>query len=236
MQDEDNHLPQRILVFGGTFDPPHLAHAILPAQAAVQLSCDRILYVPAAVNPLKTNQPLASNEDRLAMLLLATADIPNAKISTIELDRPGPSYTVDTLRAVRQHYARGRVTAAAASRRSSAASIEENPEPEFRLLIGCDQALDFHRWKEWQQILTLATPAVMVRPPWNDASFRSALEAKYSEVEAESWKSWTLRLPLLEMNATEIRQRLRAGDDKSVRDWLDPAVLDYIRTNRLYTS
>ena len=249
--------PHCILVFGGTFDPPHLAHAILPAQAARQSNCDVILYVPAAINPLKSQHPVASNQDRLAMLLLATADVPGARISTVELDRPGPSYMIDTLRALHAEYsprssasrqaparARSRAPARAAQGGGHVAVQKAAPPespgdedipPAFRLLIGCDQALDFHRWKDWQQILTLATPAVMLRPPWDEKSFHAALDQKYSKVEADSWKKWTLRLPMLDLNATEIRDLLQSGGNEDLlRERLDPAVLDYIRTNNLY--
>lgn len=231
--------PRRILVFGGTFDPPHRAHAVLPAQAAEQLDCDLILYVPAAINPLKTAGPHASGEQRLAMLLLAIADVPNARISTIELDRPGPSYTIDTLRALRAEYSKGRVEHAAATAASlSSASQTPRPahedSPEFHLLIGCDQALEFHRWKDWREILTMATPAVMVRPPWNEESFRSALRERYSSHEAQQWMQWTLRLPLMDISATEIRDKIKANDELALYEFLDPAVLDYIRSNRLY--
>ena len=80
-----------ILIFGGTFDPPHLAHTALPPLVARRLDCKRILYIPAAANPLKTDAPPTAVEHRLAMLRLALADVPDAEISTIELDRPGPS-------------------------------------------------------------------------------------------------------------------------------------------------
>ena len=209
--------PLRILVFGGTFDPPHKAHALLSAQAAEQLHCDQILFIPAAINPLKSTEPHASGEQRLAMLLLAVADVPNAKISTIELDRAGPSYTIDTLRALRDEFA------------------GQSHEPEFRLLIGCDQALDFHRWREWREILKIAAPAVMVRPPWNEQSFAAALRERYDH-ESQQWANWTLRLPSMDISATNIREGLRAGNKKLLQECLDPAVLDYIGRNRLYVQ
>ncbi len=225
-------------MFGGTFDPPHLAHAILPAQAAQQLNCSQILYVPAAINPLK-KQPTVSSQHRTAMLLLAIADVPNAKISTIELDRAGPSYMIDTLRALRKEYSVAPQLQAVGARTASPsrAAVETStdvPSPDFRLLIGCDQALDFHRWKDWQQILTFATPAVMLRPPWNEDSFREALREKYSKVETESWMNWTLRLPNMDISATDIRSALKAGDETALQQALDPAVIDYIRKNGLY--
>lgn len=240
--DRSPSQPQRVLIFGGTFDPPHKAHASLPAMAAELLECDLILYVPAAISPLKSMHPTASAEHRLAMMLLAIADVPNAKISTIELDRAasgsgGPSYTIDTLRALHEEYAAHHRAGAEASRPAAAtvaaAASIRNP-PEFRLLIGCDQALDFHRWKDWQQILLLATPAVMLRPPWDEQSLRKALEEKYSHVETESWMNWTLRLPMLDISATEIRRDLARGNYEGLASALDPAVLEYIRANRLY--
>jgi nicotinate-nucleotide adenylyltransferase len=231
--------PRRMLVFGGTFDPPHKAHAVLPAQAAEQLQCDLILYIPAAINPLKTDEPHASGEQRLAMLLLAIADVPNARISTIELDRAGPSYTIDTLGALheecrRAEHAQTAATTVVTSPSPHAPSHKPETSPEFHLLIGCDQALDFHRWKDWREILKIAMPAVMLRPPWNVDSFRHALRQKYREQEAQQWMNWTLRLPLMDISATQVREKIKAGDEGSLREILDPAVIEYIQKNRLY--
>jgi nicotinate-nucleotide adenylyltransferase len=200
------------MIFGGTFDPPHLAHARLPAMAAAQLNCDEILYIPAAINPLKSDAKPTSKNHRLAMLLLAIADVPIAKVSTIELERKGRSYTIDTLRALKRKYAQGRQQGIEASgRHRKTRRTESSTQPDFRLLIGCDQALDFHRWKDWEEILTLAVPAVMLRPPWNLRKFRKELQSKYSPVEAEKWLEWTLRLPRMDISATEIRNRLHQG-------------------------
>jgi len=193
-------------------------------MVARRLSCDEILYVPAAVNPLKADAAPTSNEHRLAMLVLAIADVPNAKISTIELDRPGPSYTIDTLTALHQQFA-----PPSKDRESTARPID------LRLLIGCDQALEFHRWKQWQDILKLATPVVMLRPPWSAEQFAAEVRKTYSAVEAEQWLNWTLTrgLPSMDVSATEIRERLRLH--KSLDDLVDPAVAEYIRINKLYT-
>jgi nicotinate-nucleotide adenylyltransferase len=204
---------RRILVFGGTFDPPHLAHAALPAAIAPLLNCDEILYVPAAMNPLKRESP-TSREHRMAMLLLATASIPNARISTLELDRAGPSYTVTTLEEL----------------------IRTAPGAEFLLLIGADQALDFHRWKDWQRILRLARPVVMLRPPWTLPQFQAELLKRFTPTEAARWMSWTLvrGVPEMDIRATEIRGDLHAGNYAALSEKLDTAVLDYIRFNGLY--
>ncbi len=203
-------MPGGILIFGGTFDPPHIAHVKLPPLAADQLRCERIIYVPAAINPLKADTPPTASHHRLAMLQLAVRDVPRAEVSTIELDRAGPSYMVDTLEAFRD-------------------SFGQTP---MYLLIGADQAVEFHKWRRWDRIVELARPAVMIRPPWDQHTFESAVRERYSGEEAERWTNWTLDLPRIDVNATEVRRRLAAGRD--VRDMLRPQVLAYIDKHLLY--
>jgi nicotinate-nucleotide adenylyltransferase len=209
-----SHGPRRILVFGGTFDPPHRAHIELPRAAARRLNCDRILYVPARANPLKQDvPPPTAAEHRLAMLDLALADVPEAQVSTIELDRPPPSYTVDTLEELRRIHA----------------------EPcDFRLLIGADQALAFHAWKDWRRILELAVPAVMLRPPWDAAAFARELATRFDAAEADQWLRWVVPTPAMDVSATEVRRRLAANEDTA--PLLAPAVAAYIRKNHLYQT
>ena len=201
-----------MLIFGGTFDPPHRAHVELPQAAARELGCERIIYIPAAINPLKASpdQPSPTPaHHRLAMLRLALDGVPNAEISTIELDRAGPSYTIDTLRGLH-------ATASSAF-----------------LLIGADQALDFHRWKDWREILNLVTPAMMLRPPWTRSTFQAALRERYDAEEASQWQTRVLStLPIVDVSATEIRKRMAAGS--TLNGLVDPRVEAYIRKNRLY--
>jgi nicotinate-nucleotide adenylyltransferase len=205
-----------VLIFGGTFDPPHRAHVELPQIAARELDCHRIIYIPAALNPLKTGgdaPPPTPAEHRLAMLRLALRDVPNTEINTIELERPPPSFAIDTLRALFVPASEARAGAF--------------------LLIGADQALDFHRWREWPEILKLARPAVMLRPPWTRELFTAAVRGRYNASEAPQWLAWTLTtLPLLDVNATDIRARLVAG--RSVAGLIDPKVEAFIRDHGLY--
>jgi nicotinate-nucleotide adenylyltransferase len=201
----------RLLIFGGTFDPPHVAHATLPTLVARRLRCDRIVYVPASVNPLKTEFVTAPAEHRLAMLRLALARVPDVEISTVELDRPGPSYTVDTLESLR---------------------AELGPEAQLRLLIGSDAALEFGKWKRWERILELATPAVMVRPPLDETTYRRRLEETFDAGRARQWLQWTAAVPYLDICATGLRRLLAEGGD--LRGLIQPPVLDYIRAHGLY--
>lgn len=201
----------RTLVFGGTFDPPHTAHTTLPPLVAARLGCAGIIYIPAAANPLKTDLAVTPAHHRLAMLELAVADVPGAAISTVELERPGPSYMVDTLESLHR---------------------ELVPGAELILLIGSDQAIAFHQWKDWARIIELATPAVMVRPPLHKASFRRQLEDRYDPDEVERWMGYAVAVPQLDVGATTVRTLLASGGD--VRGLLQPTVLAYIREHGLY--
>ncbi len=201
----------RTLVFGGTFDPPHTAHTTLPPLVAARLGCARIIYIPAAANPLKTDLDVTPARHRLAMLELAVADVPGAQISTIELDRPGPSYMVDTLELLHG---------------------EVDDDTRFVLLIGSDQAMAFHDWKDWRRIIELATPAVMVRPPLDPAAFGRQLAEHYDPDEVERWLGYAVAVPQLDVDATTVRRRLASGGD--VRGLLQPTVLAYVREHNLY--
>lgn len=205
----------RILIFGGTFDPPHRAHTELPPLVAREFGCDEILYVPAAINPLKRDTPPTPAVHRLAMLERAVHGIPHARISTIELDRAGPSYTVDTLESLRARYGES-VT--------------------LFLLIGADQATEFHRWKDWTRILELAEPAVMLRPPWTRQSLERSLRESghYDDPTIARWLAGTVDVPAVQVSSTDIREALRSGGDLS--GMLDDAVVRYIREHGLYAT
>lgn len=202
---------KRLLIFGGTFDPPHLAHTSLPPQVARARCCEQILYVPTALNPLKPDPQVTAAAHRLAMLRLALAGVPTAQINTLELKRSGPSFTIDTLQTLR-------------------GDLES--EVHLHLLIGSDQALDFKRWRDWQRILELATPAVMVRPPLDMAAYRQRLAERYPPDDVARWCAWSVEVPQVDICATRLRADIAAGKD--VVGLLKPAVLAYIREHGLY--
>jgi nicotinate-nucleotide adenylyltransferase len=133
----------RVLLFGGSFDPPHLGHIEVPYAAMKFLSFDHVLYMPVFQSPLK-GKPKVDTHHRLAMLQLALADCPWASISTLELDRGGTSYTIATINALLGEY------------------------DELRLLIGVDQWAQFQKWHCWEEIIKLANPAIMPREGFSD--------------------------------------------------------------------
>jgi nicotinate-nucleotide adenylyltransferase len=126
-------------VFGGTFDPVHVGHLAIANAALDELGLERVYFVPARRSPLKQDGPLASATDRLAMLTAAIADEPRFRVSLVELDREGPSFTVDTLEALRG-------------------------EGQLFLILGSDAYADFERWRDPARIRKLATIVLAARP------------------------------------------------------------------------
>lgn len=196
---------QRLLIVGGTFDPPHRAHVTLAQQAAEQTQCDWTIFIPAARSPHKDETP-TPGDHRVAMLRLAIQDLDCASISDCELNSPPPNYTLDTLGAIREAL---------------------GPHVELRLLMGSDQLRTFGRWHRPDEILKLATPVVVLRPPDDRASLRQ-------HGIPEERLAWIIDTLLMDIDATSIRQRLRAGED--VEDQVDPAVGEYIGRYSLYQS
>lgn len=204
--------PAPILIFGGTFDPPHRAHVELPRQVARRLGCGRIIYVPAAINPLKQDVPPSTPAvHRLAMLRLALRDVPEAEISTIEIDRPPPSYTVDTLRELRGQL---------------------GPDAKLYLLIGADAAASFHRWRDPAGIVSLAEPVVMLRPPWTREALIEHIRREQGDAAATKWATRIIETPQLDVSATNLRAGAAHGTIAA--DEVDPRVLAYIREHGLY--
>src|SRR5262245_60263092 len=134
----------RLGVYGGTFDPIHVGHLAAAEEAVYRLALDQVLFVPAGRQPLKDRAPGASGQDRLAMIGAAIAGNPRFSVSTIELERPAPSYTVETLRLLHRSY---------------------GPSCELLLLVGVDAANTLQRWREPEEVLRLARVVVMSRGP-----------------------------------------------------------------------
>jgi nicotinate-nucleotide adenylyltransferase len=131
----------RLGIFGGSFDPVHNAHLALARMALGALQLDELLWVPAG-QPWQKSRHLTSAQDREAMLRLAIADEPRFVLSRIELERAGPSYTLDTVRTLQA----------------------ERPDAQWFLVIGQDQYAGFHTWHGWAELLARLTLAIAARP------------------------------------------------------------------------
>jgi len=201
---------RRLVLFGGSFDPPHQAHVTLPRYVRQQLEADRVVYVPAAQSPHKLARQPTPATHRLAMLEAALADTNDALILTTELDRGeagDPSYTVDTLAQVRQ-------------------SISD--QTKLYLLIGADQVPVFEQWHKADRIAELAEPIAMVRPP----ARRDSLLGSLSAAQQQRWDARIMEVPAMDLSATDVRQRVAAGEP--IADLVPTGVARYIKDHALY--
>jgi nicotinate-nucleotide adenylyltransferase len=199
----------RIGVFGGTFDPVHLGHLIIAEQAREQAQLDEVLFVPAAQPPHKIDEAITPFERRVEMLALAIAGHPSFRIDTLERDRPGPSYTADTLAEL---HAR-------------------QPDDTLALLVGSDVLPDFAKWRDPGRILELAELIVAERrgsAVWSAERLRQELALP---VESPL-RLRLIDVPLTVLASTDVRERVRTG--RSVRYLVPRAVEEYIRGRGLY--
>jgi nicotinate-nucleotide adenylyltransferase len=204
---------RRLLVYGGTFDPPHRAHVQLPREAAKRIGADGVLYIPAGQPPHKPSDDRTPGEHRLAMLQLALADVEDAAIDPRELERQGPSYTVNTLEALREELGDG---------------------VEMRLLIGADMARIFDKWYESKRVAELAEPVVMLRPP--DRAENLVAWITDDPAEQAVWRSRLVETPQIDVSSSMLRRRIaEAGvEDEMVKEMLAELVRRYIAEHGLY--
>jgi len=206
-----------VLLFGGTFDPPHIAHIDLPHRAKEACGADWLVYIPAAQSPHKADSPGASGDDRAAMLSAAIGSRAGTIVSRIEIDSTdGPSYTVRTLEKIRAALGEART---------------------IRLLIGADQAVSFHRWYEYERIIELAEPLVMLRSP--DETQQTLLDSMRSHWDEHGLARWAERIvdvPVLDVSATRVRELLDRGyiDSAELAAMLPREVIEIIRARGLY--
>jgi len=192
-------------ILGGTFDPPHIAHLVMADQARSQLDLSCVLLVPAGQPPHKLDRPITPIEHRLAMTQLAIADDPSLALSRVDVDRPGPHYTADTLALL--HAA--------------------HPDDELYLLIGSDSLRDLTAWRDPSRVVAQARLAVMRRP---DAELDiSRLESALPGISARV--EW-LDAPWLNISSSDIQRRVRGGG--SIRHLVPAAVERYIVEHELY--
>lgn len=198
--------PTRLGVMGGTFDPIHIGHLAIAEEARVRLSLDEVLFVPARVSPLKLDNTHASGDDRCRMVELAIADNASFRVSRVELDRRGPSYTVDTLEVLREEYG-GDVV------------------PYF--IMGMDSLETLPHWRRPEDIVRLARLVVVTRP-----GYRADWDALEGAIPGISQATEVIDTLLLDISSTELRRRVREG--ASIRYLVPAPVEAYIREHRLY--
>jgi nicotinate-nucleotide adenylyltransferase len=194
-------------VIGGTFDPIHIGHLIVAEEARLRLGLSQVVFVPAGQPWLKQDKDISPGEHRLEMIRLAIAPNTFFRASTVELERHGPSYTVDTLAALKR---------------------ELGPEANLYFILGIDALAGLPTWREPQEIVELCHLVAAKRPEASDLDLQS-LERS---VPGMSSRVIILDNPLIDISSSEIRQRVAEG--KSIHEMVPEAVERYIREKRLY--
>jgi nicotinate-nucleotide adenylyltransferase len=197
---------QTIGIFGGTFDPPHLGHLILAAEARAQLGLERLLWVLTPDPPHKQDQSIAPLQHRLEMVKLAIANDPQFEISSVEMTRPGPHYALDTVHIL----------------------AEQNPEVNLAYLMGGDSLNDLPHWHRPADFVSACHLIGVMRRP-GDTVELAALEKSLPGLRS---KVRFVEAPLLNIAAREIRKRIAEG--RPFRYFLPERVYEYIDEHGLY--
>jgi nicotinate-nucleotide adenylyltransferase len=196
-------------VFGGTFDPPHYGHLAAAEEAGEAFGLERVLFVPTGQPPHKPGAPVTAAVHRVRMTELAIADNSRFALSRVDVDRPGPSYTVDLLALLH---------------------AEHGPGMELYFVVGMDMLASFLTWHEPAEVIAQCQLVGVMRPgyaPVDVAALERALPAARGRVHV-------LRAPGLDVAGTELRARIAAG--RSVRYLVPPPVAAYIREQGLYRA
>ncbi|AFJ01767.1 nicotinate (nicotinamide) nucleotide adenylyltransferase() [Methylophaga frappieri] len=214
---ENNGLPTGIGIFGGTFDPVHFGHLRIALEVCQQLNLDHVRLVPCHVPPHRS-QPTTDGKARRLLLELAVKSCPSLIVDDIELNRAGPSYSIDTVRALREDY----------------------PQQSLYLIVGSDNFRQLDTWRDWQSLLQYAHIVVVRRAgealdlSTTMAAWLQTHLAKSADINLTEGKVWTLDVTPLAISATTIRAQRAAGG--SVQFLLPETVLTAMDQLGLYPT
>lgn len=194
-------------VLGGTFDPVHNGHLIVAEEAKTQLNLVEIIFVPAGQPWLKEDRPISPAEHRLQMLRLAIADKPHFKLSTIEIERAGPSYSVDTIAELR---------------------AQLGSEDEVFFILGWDSLAELLQWREPARIIKMCYLVAAPRPGYP----RPKLKTLEASILGLSQRVMLMEKPEIDISASAIRDRVARG--LSIRHLVPEPVNRYIKEHKLY--
>jgi len=201
---------KKIGIMGGTFNPIHYGHLFLAEHAYEQMELDEILFMPSNHPPHKASKDIVSNEHRKTMVALAIKDNPHFTLSTLELEREGTTYTVDTLEIL----------------------TKEQPEAEFFFIVGADSFFAIPYWKNPERILELCSLVVFERDHVEQDQMLKQLEFLTSTYPGA--KIFLLKMPTIQISSKKIRERI--AENKSIRYYVPADVQDYIEKHNLYSA
>jgi nicotinate-nucleotide adenylyltransferase len=172
----------RLGVMGGTFDPIHHGHLLTAEEARVQFELDEVLFVPTGQPWMKSERRVSPPEDRYLMVVIATSSNPRFMVSRLEVERDGPTYSVDTLRTLR----------------------EERGDVDLFFITGADAMLEILQWKDPEEALSMAHFIAASRPGYDLSRFERGAPAEHPNVTV-------MQIPALAISSTDIRERVAAG-------------------------
>lgn len=195
---------RRLGVMGGTFDPIHNGHLLTAEEAAVQFGLDEVVFVPTGHPWMKEQKEVSAPEHRYLMSVIATASNPRFSVSRIEIDRAGPTYTVDTLRELKGL---------------------DGDEVDLFFVTGADAMLEILQWKDPEEILALAHFIAATRPGYDLTRFEAEAPTRHPNVSV-------MNIPALAISSTDIRKRV--GEGRPIRYMVPEGVKSYIEKAGLY--
>ncbi len=196
----------RIGILGGTFDPPHIGHLVIAEEARERLGLARVYFVPARQPPHKMHETVTPLQDRIEMLRLALDENAFFTLSLVEANRPGPSYTVDTIRELRREFP---------------------PASELFFIMGMDSLERLPTWHEPRQLIEMCRLAVLRRP-----GYAADLNALEEQIPGLKSRVVFIPAPELEISSTDLQARVRAGH--SIEYMVPGGVAEYIQEHHLY--
>lgn len=210
---EDLHLQKcsRIGIMGGTFDPIHQGHLVTAEAARSEFNLEKVIFVPSGQPPHKKGIDISAKEHRYLMTVLATAANPFFEVSRTEIERKGESYTIDTVKYIKERMLQG---------------------GELFFITGADAILEIVTWKDMDELLELVTFIAATRPGYNLNQLKTRLSKKLPTRFLE--KIIPLEVPAMAISSTDIRNR--RGQNRTIKYLLPEAVENFIRKNNLYQN
>jgi nicotinate-nucleotide adenylyltransferase len=194
----------RLGVMGGTFDPIHYGHLVTAEEALHQFRLDGVVFVPTGRPWMKAHEVVSNVEDRYLMTVIATASNPLFRVSRMEVDREGPTYTVDTLRGLKE---------------------EMGEDVDLFFVTGADAVVEIFQWKRPQELFDLAHFIAATRPGYDIAGFEAHAPTSNPDITV-------MNIPALAISSTDVRRRVHAGSP--IRYLVPEGVKSYIEKAGLY--
>lgn len=202
---------KRLGVMGGTFDPIHYGHLVTAEEARHQFRLDQVIFIPSGHPPHKEERKSLDAEYRYLMAVIATASNPRFSVSRMEIDRPGPSYTIDTVRELHRLYGRN---------------------TDIFFITGADAILEILTWKEPEKVLEECTFIAATRPGYDLHRLEECLPESEKAGHGANPRVLVMEIPALAISSTDIRRRVREG--RSIRYLVPEGVAEFIEKNGFY--